>query len=206
MEKLLDHKTINEEVIVEQEISKSKFITYLAPIDSEDDAKEYLREVKRLHPKATHHCSAYVVSDIERSNDDGEPASSAGLPMLQTLRGNDLDSVIAVVVRYYGGIKLGVGGLIRAYSSSVTLGIEQATILVPLLMSRVKISFPYEHINAVETLCEGVSEIVARDYDDLVHYTIRIENLDDLNDLSDFTQGTATQSIFEQKVEYIKEG
>ena len=206
MEKLLNHKTIEEEVIVEQEISKSKFLTYLAPIASEDEAKEYLREVKRLHPKATHHCSAYVVGDIERSNDDGEPASSAGLPMLQTLRGNELDGVIAVVVRYYGGIKLGVGGLIRAYSSSVTQAIDHATILVPLLMSRVKLTFPYEHINAVETLCEGVSEIVDREYDDLVHYTIRIQNLEDIDDLSDFTQGSATQELLAQNVEYIKEG
>ncbi|NLW15317.1 MAG: YigZ family protein, partial [Erysipelothrix sp.] len=132
-ESLLKFKTIEEEVIVEQEINKSKFITYLSPISSEDEAKEYLRAIKKDHPKAAHHCSAYVVGEIERSNDDGEPASSAGLPMLQVLRGNELHNVIAVVVRYFGGIKLGVGGLIRAYGSSVTQSIEASQILNPKL-------------------------------------------------------------------------
>lgn len=203
METNLLHKTIQDEIITEQEISKSKFLTYLAPVEDEEAAKEYLRHIKKIHPKATHHCSAYVVGEIERSNDDGEPASSAGLPMLQVLRGHDLQNVIAVVVRYYGGTKLGVGGLIRAYGSSVTLGIEEAKILVPKLVHTVMISFPYEHINAVETLCEGVAEIVERDYDAQVHYTVKVENLESLDDLNDFTQGTGILEVLEKEVEYI---
>lgn len=203
MEKLL--KTIKEETIVEQEINKSKFITYLKPIVDEDDAKEYLRSIKKMHPKAAHHCSAYVVGEIERSNDDGEPASSAGLPMLQVLRGNELHNVIAVVVRYFGGIKLGVGGLIRAYGSSVTQSIEAATILVPKEVFTYNISFPYEHINAVETLCNDVSEIIDRQYDADVIYTVRLENPEDLDDLNDFTKGTAKLELISQEIEYVKE-
>ena len=142
--------TIESDVLVEQEITKSKFLTYLSPIDSEDEAKEILKAIKKEHPKAAHHCSAYVVGEIERSNDDGEPSSSAGLPMLQVLRGNNLTGVIAVVVRYFGGIKLGVGGLIRAYGSSVTQAIEASTILYPSDVYTMTLNFPYEFTNEVE--------------------------------------------------------
>ena len=72
-------------------IKKSKFITYLAPVQNEDEAKEYLNNIKKEHYKATHHCFAYICDEIERSNDDGEPASSAGMPMLEVLRGNNLN-------------------------------------------------------------------------------------------------------------------
>ncbi len=205
MDKHLQHRTIKEEVLTEQEIIKSKFLTYLCPIQDEEEAKEYLRNIKKMHPKANHHCSAYVVGEIERSNDDGEPASSAGLPMLQVLRGNDMQDVIAVVVRYFGGTKLGVGGLIRAYGSSVTQAIEASTILIPKEVSTMVISFPYEHINAIELLCEGVSEIIDRNYDTLVEYTIQIENPSDLDDLNDVSKGTATLELIEKNIEYVKE-
>ena len=196
-------KTIQNEVLAQQEISKSKFLSYLAPVQSEEEAKEYLRKIKKEHPKATHHCSAYIVGEIERSNDDGEPASSAGLPMLQVLRGNDLNNIIAVVVRYYGGTKLGVGGLIRAYGSSVTLAIDESVILLPEWVHTVKISFPYDMINAIETLASPVSEIIDRDYGDLVTYLLEIKNLEDLNDLSDVSKGTATLEIIDKQISYI---
>lgn len=205
MEKEYTHKTIEAEILTEQDINKSKFLTYLAPVEDEEAAKEYLRSIKKMHPKATHHCSAYVVGEIERSNDDGEPASSAGLPMLQVLRGHQLQNVIAVVVRYFGGIKLGVGGLIRAYGSSVTQAIESAVILVPKEVHTMVISFPYEHINAIENLCEGVAEIIDRNYDTLVEYTIRIENPDALEDLNDVSKGTANLVPIEKAIEYIRE-
>ncbi len=201
----LNHRTIDKEVLTEQEIIKSKFLTYLAPVQNEESAKEFLRDIKKMHPKANHHCSAYIVGTIERSNDDGEPASSAGLPMLQVLRGHNLNNVIAVVVRYFGGTKLGVGGLIRAYGSSVTQAIEEATILTPKEVNTMLITFPYEHINAVELLCEGVAEILDRNYDALVEYTILIENPEDLSDLSDVTKGTGQLNLLEKSIEYIKE-
>lgn len=145
------------------------------------------------------------MGEIERSNDDGEPASSAGLPMLQVLRGNELHNVIAVVVRYFGGIKLGVGGLIRAYGSSVTQSIEASQILNPKLMYTLDLEFPYEYINAVETLCTDVSEIVDRTYDANVIYTVKIENPEDLADLNDFTKGTAKVTEVLKDIEYVRD-
>lgn len=197
--------TIQKEVIVEQEISKSKFLTYLAPVDTEDKAKDYLRNVKKEHPKATHHCSAYVVGEIERSNDDGEPASSAGLPMLQVLRGNDLTNVIAVVVRYYGGIKLGVGGLIRAYGSSVTQSIEAATILHPSDVYTMLLTFPYEFTNEVEMHIATHAHIIDRDYQEKAIYTIEIKDPSLMDDLADYTKGTIIMETTGHRIDYLKE-
>lgn len=205
MEETLMYKVVQEEVIVEQEISKSKFIAYLAPVATEEAAKNYLRLIKKTHPKATHHCSAYIVGEVERSNDDGEPSSSAGLPMLQVLRGHALQNTIAVVVRYYGGINLGVGGLIRAYGSSVTLAIESAVLLLPKLLYFIEITFPYEYINAVENLCNEVSKVVDRKYDDEVAYVVKIENPDLLDDLNDFTKGTAKFETLKTEIDYVEE-
>ena len=201
----LSYKTIKDEVLVEQEISKSKFLSFFAPISSEEEAKEYLKGIKKMHPKATHHCSAYIVDDIERSNDDGEPASSAGLPMLQVLRGNGLNKVIAVVVRYYGGTKLGVGGLIRAYGSSVTMAIEQSTIMKPEWVYHYELNFPYDAINAVEMHCTEVGEVINRDYGERVSYILQLRDLKDLEDLHDLTKGTIVLNEVDKRIEFIEE-
>ena len=203
MKQIIDN-TIESEVLVEQDLSKSKFLSYLAPVQTEDEAKDYLRAIKKIHPKATHHCSAYVVGDIERSNDDGEPASSAGLPMLQVLRGNHLTNVIAVVVRYYGGIKLGVGGLIRAYGSSVTQAIEAATILVPSDVYTMRLSFPYEYTNAVELHIATYATIIDRDYLDVAVYTIELNKPSDMDVLSDYTKGMIVLEVLSHRIDYLK--
>lgn len=201
----MDHRTIKNEVIVEQEITKSKFICYLAPIQSEEEAKDYIRSIKKQHPKAAHHCSAYVVGEVERSNDDGEPASSAGLPMLQVLRGNQLHNILAVVVRYFGGVKLGVGGLIRAYGSSVSMALTNATLLTPQYISTVLLKFPYEYINIVETYCNDAATIVNREYESLVVYSIDIDDVTKLEDLYDLTNGSMHLEVCSQRIDYVRE-
>ena len=203
--KNIDYRTIEYEVVVEQTINKSKFISYLAPVKTEDEAKEYLLSVKKEHHKATHHCSAYICDDIERSNDDGEPASSAGMPMLQVLRGNDMNYVIAVVVRYFGGVELGVGGLIRAYGSSVTLAIDEAEILKPTLVYDYDLVFPYEYINDVEVFIEDFAEVTNRDYTDRVKYTIFTVNEHKLETLTDITRGEIKFKKLGTRTEYVKE-
>lgn len=129
-------KTIAAPVEVEQEIKRSRFISFLQPVSSAEAARDFIESVRKRFPDARHHCTAFVIrvdgaSPITRSNDDGEPAGTAGMPMLNVLLGADLVDVCAVVVRYFGGIKLGTGGLVRAYGSSVTQAIEAAE-LTPL--------------------------------------------------------------------------
>ncbi|PRQ12492.1 YigZ family protein [Corynebacterium sp. 13CS0277] len=125
-------------VTCELAIKRSRFITYLTRVDDEAAAREFIAEIKHTYPDARHHCSAfiYAVDDanpVERSSDDGEPSGTAGMPMLDTLRGSGLSNIAAVVVRYFGGIKLGTGGLVRAYSDAVAAGLPQ---VVPVRRSR----------------------------------------------------------------------
>ncbi|MDH9162131.1 YigZ family protein [Staphylococcus succinus] len=114
--------TIKQEHIIENVISKSRFIAHIKPVSSEAEAKAFIDEVKTQHNEATHNCSAYTVGDqmnIQKANDDGEPSGTAGVPMLDILKKLEVHNVCVVVTRYFGGIKLGGGGLIRAYSGAV---------------------------------------------------------------------------------------
>ena len=101
------------------EINKSKFYGILFPVDNVEEVKEYLNQVRKDYPKATHYCYAYRVNGLEKSNDDGEPSGTAGRPMLEYLRNNDLENILCISIRYFGGIKLGASGLLRAYVDSV---------------------------------------------------------------------------------------
>lgn len=123
----MNYKTIKEDGIVEEEIKKSRFICHLKRVETEEEARDYIASIKKLHHKANHSCSAFIVgkkSEIKRSSDDGEPSGTAGVPMLTVLEKQELTNVVAVVTRYFGGIKLGAGGLIRAYAGSVAGAIE----------------------------------------------------------------------------------
>ena len=201
----IDYKTIQKEVVVEQEISKSKFLSFLSPVKDEDEAKAYLKSIKKLHPKATHHCSAFIVDEIERSNDDGEPSSSAGLPMLEVLRGNNLNRVIAVVVRYYGGTNLGVGGLIRAYGSSVTLAIESSVVMIPVPVYIYDFKFPYSFTNDIEVYLSDLGEIVNRQYDELAHYQVALLDEDFMDDLNNLTKGQIEISKIDERIDFREE-
>ena len=124
----MDYKTIANDGIIEKEIKKSRFICHLKRISNEEEGREYIAQIKKKHHKANHSCSAMIVGEdghIKRSSDDGEPSGTAGVPMLTVLEKQGLTNIVAVVTRYFGGIKLGAGGLIRAYSGSVAHAIEE---------------------------------------------------------------------------------
>ncbi|MBE7349353.1 YigZ family protein [Staphylococcus epidermidis] len=114
--------TIKQAHSIENVISKSRFIAYIKPVSTENEAKAFIDEIKTKHKDATHNCSAYTVGpemNIQKANDDGEPSGTAGIPMLEILKKLEIHNVCVVVTRYFGGIKLGAGGLIRAYSGAV---------------------------------------------------------------------------------------
>ena len=114
--------TIKQAHSIENVISKSRFIAYIKPVSTENEAKAFIDEIKTKHKDATHNCSAYTVGqemNIQKENDDGEPSGTAGIPMLEILKKQEIHNVCVVVTRYFGGIKLGAGGLIRAYSGAV---------------------------------------------------------------------------------------
>mgnify|MGYP002715958183 FL=1 len=114
--------TIKEEHQIENIINKSRFIAHIRPVQNEEDAKAFINEIKSSHKDATHNCSAYTIGsemNIQKANDDGEPSGTAGVPMLEILKKLEIHNACVVVTRYFGGIKLGGGGLIRAYSGAV---------------------------------------------------------------------------------------
>ena len=128
----MEFRTIKEDGQVHEEIKKSRFICHIKRVTTEDEARNFIQDVKKEHYKATHNCSAFILgerSEMKRSSDDGEPSGTAGVPMLGVLENQQLTNVCAVVTRYFGGIKLGAGGLIRAYSSNVALAIKEIGIV-----------------------------------------------------------------------------
>jgi uncharacterized YigZ family protein len=120
--------TVARAGVYESEIKRSRFRCALAPADSEEAAQEFIRTVRREHAAATHNCFAYVIGPdgrLHRASDDGEPGGTAGTPMLQVLLGREVRDTVAVVTRYYGGIQLGAGGLVRAYGGAVSAALDE---------------------------------------------------------------------------------
>ena len=132
-------KDFRQEIVIE----KSRFICTLKKVNSEAEAQEFIKAIKKEFWDATHNCSAYIVDEMaQRSSDDGEPSGTAGLPMLEVLRKNKLTNTAAVVTRYFGGIKLGAGGLVRAYTNRVAEAVRATGIAQKVLVSR--FSFMYD--------------------------------------------------------------
>ena len=128
----MEYRTIKEDGQVQEEIKKSRFICHAKRVYSEEEARDFITAIKKEHYKATHNCSAFIVgerSEIKRTSDDGEPSRTAGIPMLGVLENHNLTNVCVVVTRYFGGIKLGAGGLIRAYAGSVALAVKEIGII-----------------------------------------------------------------------------
>lgn len=124
----MNYKTITSNHTTEEEIKKSRFICHLKRVTSEEEARDFIAVIKKEHYRANHSCSAMIIgenSEVKRSSDDGEPSGTAGVPMLTVLEKQELTNVVAVVTRYFGGIKLGAGGLIRAYTGSVAQALNE---------------------------------------------------------------------------------
>ena len=140
------YRTIKEYGEDEVIINKSRFIGYSSPINSEEEAIDFINLIKSKHKDATHNVYAYVFgeeSNIQRFNDDGEPSGTAGIPVLEVIKKEDLRNIVVVVTRYFGGVKLGGGGLIRAYTKGAKLGIDSGIIVDMTLHIKIKISIPY---------------------------------------------------------------
>lgn len=148
-----NYRTIQENGIHEIEIKKSRFICHLKRVETEEEAQAFIDEIKKEHWKATHNCSAYTLGmndEIQRAQDDGEPSGTAGVPMLEIFLKKDLKNVAAVVTRYFGGIKLGAGGLIRAYGGSVNEAVKEIGIVERQLQQLIDVTVDYSSSGKVE--------------------------------------------------------
>ena len=142
----MEFRTIKEDGQVQEEIKKSRFICHAKRVYSEEEARAFITAIKKEHYKAAHNCSAFIIgerSEIKRTSDDGEPSGTAGVPMLGVLENHNLTNVCVVVTRYFGGIKLGAGGLIRAYAGSVALAVKEIGIVEIKEQAGIQIQMSY---------------------------------------------------------------
>lgn len=176
--------TINNNVNNEYLINKSKFICYLIKVDNISDIDYNLNYLKQKYNDATHICYAYIISNIKRFNDDNEPSGTAGMPILNVLENNNLNCVLAVVIRYFGGIKLGAGGLVRAYTKSVTLALDKTSIKKINKCLKISICFNYNETKLIDNLLKDIN-IIDKKYDDNIIYTFIIlkDDFDKINNL-----------------------
>lgn len=150
------YKTIKqpiEEILLKEKCSK--FIGFAFPVNNELELKKSLEKIRVQHPKATHHCYAFrlgITGENYRANDDGEPSGSAGLPIYNQLLAHEITNILIIVVRYYGGTKLGVSGLVKAYKESAKLVLEEAEIITKDLETQIEIQFPFHQQNIIFTL------------------------------------------------------
>ncbi len=169
--------TIQGEIIYEIEIKKSRFICYIKHVSSVEEAKEYIDIIKKKHEDARHNCSAYIVGINKKADDDGEPSNTAGVPMLGVLEHHDIDNVVCVVTRYFGGIKLGAGGLIRAYAKSVSQAINSTTLINLVQGTVILIEVGFDANDSLNYyLKKHKLEIIEKQYFQKVTYKVKVKN------------------------------
>lgn len=208
----MSYFTVKDSAISEFQEKKSVFIGYIKRVTTEDEAKGFVAEIKGKHKEATHNVYAYVVGEnkgIQRYSDDGEPQGTAGIPVLEVIKKNGLTDVAVVVTRYFGGILLGGGGLIRAYSKGASTAIEEAGIVEKVKGVNLKFTMDYDLIGKIQYLC-GTNNWYIEDtiYTDKVELCLFAEVIDKDKIIAAFVEATNGKVIAdEDDSEYLfKEG
>ncbi len=160
-------------------IQKSRFIAHVKRTPTEEEAHEFIQHIKKKHHNATHNCSAYLIGEqdlIQKANDDGEPTGTAGVPMLEVLKKRRLKDTTVVITRYFGGIKLGAGGLIRAYGQAVSEGLNATGIVERKLMTKISTKIDYTLLGKVENEVRASNYLLDQiEYLEQVHFTVLTE-------------------------------
>ncbi|WP_066502672.1 YigZ family protein [Abyssisolibacter fermentans] len=205
--------TINDYGYDEIIINKSRFIGYAKPANTEQEAIDFIEEIKTKHKDATHNVYGYVIgenSNIQRFSDDGEPSGTAGIPVLEVIKKENLRNTVVVVTRYFGGIKLGAGGLIRAYTKGAKIGIESAVIVEKVLYKKILFRINYSLLGKVKNellrLNYYIEDIT---YDDAVNIFVLcdINDVDRLkNNVIDVTNAQVDISEIDEQYVSVKDG
>lgn len=204
---LSTYYTVNKQGTDEIIIQKSRFIANVKRVESEEEAQEFIQSIKKEHRDATHNCSAYIIGEtdyIQKANDDGEPSGTAGVPMLEVLKKKGLKDTAVVVTRYFGGIKLGAGGLIRAYGSATTQGIQTTGIVRRDLMQGISVTVEYTLLGKLENEIRQQSKYILED----IHYLenvafiiyVKTEETDAFQEwITEMTNAQAEMKLLDQK-------
>lgn len=170
-------KTIKESISKEFIIQKSKFITKLYPVFKKEEIDNILESLNKEYKDATHICYAYILDNVKKASDDGEPSGTAGLPMLHVLEQKELTYVLAVIIRYFGGIKLGAGGLVRAYSNCLSETISTTTItqIIPGIV--IELTYNYVNSKQIDNLLQSYT-ILQKNFEENIKITVRMPEQD----------------------------
>lgn len=195
---MIQYKTVRQEAYAEQVIEKSRFIAYVKPVETREEAEAFIASVRELHKGATHNVPAMVLGDqfqIQWGSDDGEPQGTSGAPIVQMMVKEGITNTAVVVTRYFGGIKLGTGGLVRAYTSSARLGLEAAGICTMREMAVLGFKIDYSFLSKVQNLSrEGLFSIEDIIYEEAVTVktAAELENAEKVKELfTNLTSGNA---------------
>lgn len=165
-------KNVKNEII----INKSRFITFLFKLNKKDDVETLINKVKNEYKDATHYCYAYIIDGYMKCTDDGEPSKTAGAPLLNVLEKNKLDHVLVIVVRYFGGIKLGTGGLVRAYTRSITDCLNLVNIIELNKGYLIQIEFSHDNIKQIDLILKNIN--VTKSFDNFIIYSFCVKESD----------------------------
>jgi len=190
----------------EKIIEKSRFLTYSAHVESEEEARAFIAEIRSKHSLATHVCFAFIsdkIGNLQRFSDDGEPQGTAGVPILEVLKAKKLFETAVAVVRYFGGIKLGAGGLVRAYSSSAAENLDGADIRVLEMCSEYALTVEYTGVDSMQKyISSRTCSLLSTDYGEKVTFQIAVKKKEEerfCTELVDYMQGRVK---IEKGVEY----
>lgn len=179
---MIKMKTIDESSQIKLYIKKSQFICRIFPAKDSKEAKNIISKISEKYSDATHNCYAYIVSDDEGYDDDREPGGTAGRPILNILKKNELNNIVVIVTRYFGGIKLGTGGLIRAYSKSIIEAIDNANIVEIRRYKIYELSFEYSNTKFIENEIRNYNiKILDKKFEKKIYYKIAIKDNDNIN-------------------------
>ncbi len=198
-------KSIKDTVSYSWTVKKSTFLCHLIPCDQSSDIKSIIEHYTTKYEDATHNCIAYIVSSHQKAFDDGEPSGTAGLPMLDVLQKQEMNNIIAIVTRYFGGIKLGAGGLARAYRQSVANALQEATIIEKQLFSVYDITIPYSYTKKFEYILQS-QQIYCRNkqYDSAITYTCYIADASFFTTVQELTRGSYHKLFIEEAFHEIQ--
>ncbi len=192
---------LKKEYRYEQIIKKSKFIACAKPIQNEEQARNYIEQIRKEYPDATHVCTAYVYGEnnmIQRSSDNKEPAGTAGVPMLEAILNSDIENVCVCVVRYFGGVKLGAGGLIRAYSSSASTVLKEADKVITVPFQQYSITYPYDLSGTLENWLRRNTIIKDFLYDEKVTCLFETDKENIIQEIQNLTSGAITPTFIKE--------
>ncbi|MGB3368680.1 MAG: YigZ family protein [Acidaminobacteraceae bacterium] len=209
----MNYKTVVRESVSEDVINKSKFITYVKPVKTEEEATQFIEAIKKKHRDASHNVPVYLIGskqEIQRYSDDGEPSGTAGVPIISMLKNEGITNLVIVVTRYFGGVKLGTGGLVRAYTNMAKIGLENSEIIDMLTYNVLDISFDYTLNGILQNYISSETKVLLKDsvFTEKVKIMLYVkpEDLSSVNDrIIDITNSKCDISLVGEEILAIKD-